>query len=391
MACGTYYLVFNCGSSSIKFAVFERGKTTATLSGIADKINQSGGNFSFKINAKQQQAHVKLSYQSAFLLIIATLKEHQFLECISCIGHRVVHGGHYFNKAVMIDQDVLDKIRALIPLAPLHNPANLQGIEFCNQHFGNIQQVAVFDTAFHQSIPEHIYRYAIPQNLYEELKLRKYGFHGISHQYIAQTAAHYLRLAQGNFICAHLGNGCSITAIKEGKSIDTSMGFTPLDGLVMGTRSGAIDPGVFGYLKQTIDMDIDQINQLLNKQSGLLGICGLSDMRDIEHAISQNNAKAILALEIFSHRIAQYIASYMMYFAHFDGLIFTAGIGEHSAMVRQKVIDKLEALSFMIDDTRNSNAKQYIEIHKPGSKRIMVLPTDEELMIAQSCHELLNK
>ncbi|WP_440615473.1 acetate/propionate family kinase [Cysteiniphilum sp. 6C5] len=403
-----YFLVFNCGSSSIKFSLYDHNTLVQMLVGLVDKINTKETTLSISINGQTKTENAPLNYHQAFVKIIDFLKRQDYFNQIIAIGHRVVHGGHYFDRAVIVTDDVIAKIRALTPLAPLHNPANLEGIEFCQQHFASIPQIAVFDTAFHQSMPEEVYRYAIPSTLYEDLHIRKYGFHGISHQYIAQTAAKYLSLTQGNFICAHLGNGCSISAIKNGKSINTSMGFTPLDGLVMGTRSGTIDPGIFSYLQQTLGLEINEINQLLNKQSGLFGLCGLSDMREIEHLIANpdselqeekdvtetNEVKGIkktkLALDIFSHRVASFIASYLMYFEQLDGLIFTAGIGQNSALVRQQIVKRLKFSGFKIDDARNENAAQTIEIHAKGSQRIMVLKTDEERMIAQSCQMLLD-
>ncbi|GGG03773.1 MULTISPECIES: acetate/propionate family kinase [Cysteiniphilum] len=390
-----YFLVFNCGSSSIKFSLYDHNTLVQTLVGLVDKINTNETTLSISVNGQTKTETSPLNYHQAFAKIIGFLKQQDCFSQIIAIGHRVVHGGHHFDRAVIVTDDVIAKIRTLIPLAPLHNPANLEGIEFCQQHFISIPQIAVFDTAFHQSIPEEIYRYAIPNTLYEDLHIRKYGFHGISHQYIAQAAAQHLSLTQGNFICAHLGNGCSVTAIKNGKSINTSMGFTPLDGLVMGTRSGTIDPGIFSYLQQILNMDVNEINQLLNNQSGLLGLCGLSDMREIEHLIDNPDIElkeakqAKLALDIFSHRAASFIASYLMYFDQLDGLIFTAGIGQNSALVRQEIINRLKFNGFAIDAARNQNAAQTIEIHAKGSKRIMVLKTDEERMIAQSCQMLL--
>lgn len=390
-----YFLVFNCGSSSIKFSLYNHNTLAQTLVGLVDKINTEKTTLSISINGQTKTENAPLNYHQAFAKIIDFLKQQDYFNQIITIGHRVVHGGHYFDRAVIVTDDVITKIRALIPLAPLHNPANLEGIEFCQQHFASIAQIAVFDTAFHQSMPEEIYRYAIPNTLYEDLHIRKYGFHGISHQYIAQAAAKYLSLTQGNFICAHLGNGCSVTAIKNGKSINTSMGFTPLDGLVMGTRSGTIDPGVFSYMQEMLDVDINEINQLLNKQSGLFGLCSLSDMREIEYMIANPDIElkevkqAKLALDIFSHRVASFIASYLMYFEQLDGLVFTAGIGQNSALVRQQIVKRLKFSGFEIDDARNKDAKQAIEIHAEDSQRIMVLKTDEERMIAQSCQMLL--
>ncbi|WP_440993341.1 acetate/propionate family kinase [Cysteiniphilum litorale] len=390
-----YFLVFNCGSSSIKFSLYDHNTLLQRLIGLVDKINTKETTLSISANGQTKAETSPLNYHQAFAKIIDFLKQQDYFNQIIAIGHRVVHGGHHFDRAVIVTADVIAKIRALTPLAPLHNPANLEGIEFCQQHFVSTPQIAVFDTAFHQSIPEEIYRYGIPNTLYENLHIRKYGFHGISHQYIAQAAAQHLSLTQGNFICAHLGNGCSVTAIKNGKSINTSMGFTPLDGLVMGTRSGTIDPGIFSYLQQMLNMDIHEINQLLNKQSGLLGLCGLSDMREIEHLIANPDIElkeakqAKLALDIFSHRAASFIASYLMYFKQLDGLIFTAGIGQNSALVRQEIINRLKFNGFAIDAARNENAVEAIEIHAKGSKRIMVLKTDEERMIAQSCQMLL--
>ena len=382
-------LIFNCGSSSIKFTLFNKQSLKVMLNGFIEKISQTDSSFSFIF--KKQRHCLKtpnLNYKDAFKLINKKVNELGF-EDIQAIGHRVVHGGNFFSKATLIDTDVIKKIEQLTSLAPLHNSANLTGIEFCQQHFFGVPQIAMFDTAFHQSIPEAIHRYGVDDELYQQYHIRKYGFHGISHNYIAQQAAQYLKKEHGNFISAHLGNGCSIAAIKQGKSIDTSMGFTPLDGLIMGTRSGSIDPSIFTYINTQTDLTIDQITERLNKKSGLAGLCGSSDMRDICKRISSGDEKAQIALNIFCHRTARTITSYMMYFEDFDGLIFTAGIGENSPLVRQKVTEQLKAVGFLIDTCKNQNTNECIEIQTQSSHRIMVVPTNEELMIAQSCVDLM--
>ncbi|MBK2125198.1 acetate/propionate family kinase [Fangia hongkongensis] len=386
-------LTFNCGSSSIKFSLINIQKKEMLLSGIADKMSTDKCTLTFSYQTKVDQYHYpQLDYQLAIQKIIHHIDTLGLSDSIIGIGHRVVHGGSYFSDATLINDDAIEKIKRITPLAPLHNFANLEGIETARQHLPHIPQSASFDTAFHQSIPPSVHRYAIPSKLYQQKHVRKYGFHGISHAYVSQKLSSKLDLKYGNYISAHLGNGCSVTAIKDGKSIDTSMGLTPLDGLVMGTRSGSIDPGVFAYLQSECGLELSDINSLLNRQSGLLGLCGFSDMRDIEKEIAAQNKNALEAFEIFCHRLAKYIASYMLYFTKLDGLIFTGGIGENSILVREKVTRTLNNLGFYIDSDLNTSSKQQIcrISHQKSTHPIWIVPTDEELYIAQDCYRLIH-
>lgn len=363
-------IIFNCGSSSIKSALFGDLISAPILTVLAERIGQDDAQIVFKTSTGEKQ-RVQLTigdYEAAFQCIADYLKQHDFLSQIKAVGHRVVHGGNYFNQSVLIDQSVCDTIESLVPLAPLHNPANLMGIRFAQKILPDVLQVASFDTAFHQTMPETQYRYAIPTDWYDQHHIRKYGFHGMSHQYVSARAAEELGLARGNFITAHLGNGCSITAIQNGQSIDTSMGFTPLDGVMMGTRSGSIDPGIFSYLQQQCDFNVDQVTDALNKNSGLKGICGYSDMREIEALVDQGDMKAKLAFELFCYRIAKTISSYLFYFEQLDALVFTGGIGENSIKVRERVLELLK--------------------YVPQQYQVLVIPTNEELMIAMDVERL---
>lgn len=389
----TNILVFNCGSSSIKFSLIDLDHKSAILSGNVEKITEQDCTLSVKWqNNKTEKALPEYGYREAIGVIIALLSEYKHLEHIVGIGHRVVHGGQLFSQPVKISDKVIQGIKEVMPLAPLHNFANLEGILAAREMLKGIPQTASFDTAFHQSIPELVYLYALPRKLYAQNQVRKYGFHGISHAYVTQKASQYLSISQGNYISAHLGNGCSVTAVKQGKSIDTSMGLTPLDGLVMGTRSGTVDPGIFSYLHSELKLDIAEITNLLNRESGLAGLCGLSDMRDIEAQILKKDPKSETAFDIFCHRLAKYIASYMLYFDQLDGLIFTGGIGENSALVRQKVASYLTNIGFVIDrDANQAKTDKIRAIHRAESQHsIFVIPTDEARMIAEDCHRIIN-
>jgi acetate kinase len=298
-----------------------------------------------------------------------------------------VHGGETFQAPTLIDDQVVASIRAMCALAPLHNPANLMGIEVCLELFPRVPQVAVFDTAFHHSMPAHAWRYAIPQSWYTEHRVRRYGFHGTSHAYVARRAAEYLHCQAEslNLITLHLGNGASAAAIRSGHCVDTSMGFTPLEGLIMGTRSGDIDPAILFYINQQTGADMQQLESALNKDSGLKGICGVNDMREIQRLAETGDAEARLAIEMYSYRIRKYIGAYYAALGRVDAVVFTAGIGENSAFVRQCVCTELDRLGIIIDDTRNrqqvSGARE-IQSHA-ASVKILVIPTNEEVEIAR--------
>lgn len=314
---------------------------------------------------------------------------------LSAIGHRVVHGGEMFCQPTLIDEEVLRGIRQMVPLAPLHNPANLMGIEVTMQFAKDIPQVAVFDTAFHQTIPAQAFLYAIPKQLYEQQRIRRYGFHGTSHYFVAKQAAKFLDkpLQSLNLITLHLGNGGSVTAIKQGKSVDTSMGMTPLEGLVMGTRSGDIDPAIPYYLNQHCAMSSEAVNDMLNKDSGLKGICGENDMRAIHRMADAGDETAQLALDMFCYRIKKYIGAYCAVLGQIDALVFTGGIGENDAQARAKICDGLNLLGISIDLNKNSLCEAQIQDIKAIESKlsVLVIPTNEELEIAMQTSEVYYK
>jgi acetate kinase len=310
---------------------------------------------------------------------------------INVVGHRVVHGGESFAATVVITDEVKDEIRKLFPLAPLHNPANLMGIEVAEKIFTTATQVAVFDTAFHQTMPEKAFRYAIPRSFYKDLGIRVYGFHGTSHKYVSEQAAKYLRKADAKIISIHLGNGCSMAAITAGKSIDTSMGFSPLSGLIMGTRSGDIDPSIIFHLVDELGYDVKQVKALLNKQSGMQGLTGYSDMRDILKAIADGDKEAEMAYEMYAYRIKKYIGAYAAVLNGLDAIVFTAGVGENDATIRNRVCANMEFLGVVFDNDVNTLRGTGIrEVSASTSAvRVLVVPTNEELEITQQSYDLL--
>ncbi|APD49733.1 acetate/propionate family kinase [Francisella hispaniensis] len=380
-------LVLNCGSSSVKFALINPRTSQSLVTGLAENIATKNCKVVFKAEYKIEKYLENGSYKDVFEMLKDFLVENRYLEKIVAIGHRVVHGGQYFSKSVVINADSLEKIKECIALAPLHNPAHIEGIRFCQQIFPELPQVAVFDTAFHQTMTSYIAEYAIPYEFTHKHNIRKYGAHGTSHKYVSQQAAKILAQQKANVIVAHLGNGCSITAVVDGKSIDTSMGLTPLDGLVMGTRSGCIDPSVFSYISNNLGWSVEDITNMLNKQSGLLGICGHNDMREVSQLAAKGDSLAKLAIEIFCHRVAKFVASYMIYFNKLDALVFTGGIGENAANIRENVISKLTNLGFAIDRQKNTNSETFI--NNKNSYTIMIIATNEELMIAQETQNLI--
>ncbi|MEZ5453539.1 MAG: acetate kinase [Thiothrix sp.] len=369
-------LVLNAGSSSIKYQVFTMADQQVLVKGLIDRIGEAGSEIA--------------SHHQALERIIRHLQASGVT--IDAIGHRVVHGGERFHEPAQIDADVIAAIRAMIPLAPLHNPANLEGIEVAQSLFPGVPQVAVFDTAFHQTMPPVAFRYALPESLYCEHKVRRYGFHGTSHRYVAQQAALYLQtgLADLNLITLHLGNGCSATAIAGGKSVDTSMGMTPLEGLVMGTRCGDIDPALHFYLQRETGLDSVALESLLNKHSGLKGVCGVSDMREIQQRAEKGDEAAQLAEAMFAYRVKKYIGAYLAVLGKVDAIVFTGGIGEHSARIRELVCSNLQGLGIQLDEARNRQASEGIlAFHNPGAYiRLLVVPTNEELAIACSTFEV---
>lgn len=398
-------LVLNSGSSSLKFQLFALDSLAnqqfqLLASGLVEQIGETQGSTQIEyINPQQQlesfkQDSVISDHQQALEIMIQLLKLKNCLasmEELAGIGHRVVHGGEYFSAPVIIDNQVIATIDSLSPLAPLHNPANLTGIKLAQRKAPNVPQVAVFDTSFHQSIPKPAYIYALPYSLYEENKVRRYGFHGTSHHYVAKQASTYLAenhqkdTSNLKLISIHLGNGTSISAILNGQSIDTSMGMTPLEGLVMGTRSGDIDPAILFYLNRETGMSIDELDTLLNKQSGLKGICGTNDMRSIVEQAEQGDQQAELAMHIFAYRIKKYIGAYLAALNGVDAIIFTGGIGEHSSVIRALACQDLNNLGIQVDAEKNNGAsKETLEIQSDTSSvKILVIPTNEELEIAE--------
>jgi len=388
-------LVLNSGSSSLKCQYFTDNKSIASvlIEGIGTDKSHTRLNAG---NAEKKDDTPIANHHEALALLFTLLKESNILDHIDsldAVGHRVVHGGNIFSKPVRIDAEVIQAIQALIPLAPLHNPANLEGIEILYTQYPKLAQVAVFDTAFHQSMPEYSYLYPLPYALSQTAHIRRYGFHGSSHHYVAKEASHLLQkeLSALNLITIHLGNGASITAIQKGRSIDTSMGFTPLEGLMMGTRSGDIDPAIIPYLERTQDLSIEEIDTLLNKESGLKGICGSNDMRDVLEGVSNNDPKYTLALEMYIYRIKKYIGAYTVALGKVDAIVFTAGIGEHASKVRELVCEGLyESIGLEISKEKNENAE--VEIQSQRSKmKLFIIATDEELEIAMQTQTLIGE
>lgn len=376
-------LVLNAGSSSVKYQVFSMaGNAEVLTSGLVDRIGEPGSEMTSHHHALE---HLILHLQREGIIGSG--------QGIDAIGHRVVHGGERFQQPVLIDADVIAAIRDMIPLAPLHNPANLQGIEVAQQLFPGIPQVAVFDTAFHQTMPPVAFRYALPAELYREYRVRRYGFHGTSHQYVAQQAALYLKrdLSELNLITMHLGNGCSATAIAQGKSVDTSMGMTPLEGLVMGTRCGDLDPALHFYLQREMGLTADTLEHLLNKQSGLKGICGVGDMREVQSRMDLGDTDAQLAEALFVYRAKKYLGAYFAVLGNVDAIIFTGGIGEHSARIREQICANLQGLGIGVDSNKNQQrSKQVMPFHSDtASVQLLVIPTNEELAIARSTAALI--
>jgi len=384
-------LVFNSGSSSLKFQLIDSETENALIKGIFDSINSQkcfleifahGQTIKKNIFVKNHEEAVSLALKSLISFkIISSLEE------ISLIGHRIVHGGEKFSKAVFVDEEVINEIKKFSEIAPLHNPANLAGIVACKKILPKKKQVAVFDTAFHHSIPKMAFLYGIPYELYEKYGIRKYGFHGISNQYVSRKAAEFLEKESHEMIVCHLGNGSSITAIKDGESVDTSMGFTPLDGLIMGTRSGEIDPEIVLFLIKK-HYSLEQLENILNKKSGLQGITGVSgDVRDLREASLSGNRMAQLALDMLAYRITLFIGSYITILHGLDALVFTGGIGENAWYIRKKVCEALEFAGLKLDSEKNK--KNQTEISTQDSKiKVLVIPTNEELEIAKECVEL---
>jgi acetate kinase len=395
-------LVINCGSSSIKYQLINREKRKVLAKGLLEKIGETSSSQVHYIGGKIIKKQDKVAnYEEGLRKTLALLLDEKKgaikdASEISAVGHRVVHGGEDFFHSVLIDDEVIKTIKSYISLAPLHNPPNLAGIEAVKNILPDVPQVAVFDTAFHQTLPEKAFLYALPYHYYEKYKIRRYGFHGTSHRYIAQRVAKFLKkpLKELKIITCHLGNGCSITAIDRDKSIDTSMGFTPLEGLVMGTRCGDVDAAAVLFLMDKGNFTTAQMDNLLNKQSGLLGISGVSnDLREVQKWAGKGNKRAKLALEIFAYRIKKYIGAYSAALGRLDALVFSAGIGENEADIRDKICQGLEFFGVYLDRKKNralSKASRFISTEKSPVK-VLVIPTNEEEMIAEEAWRIVNK
>lgn len=397
-------LVINSGSSSIKFQLLDMGDESVLASGLIERIGEEEGVIKCEFHPDSDQERVvKKSteikdHKSGMRLAVDILSDPdqgviKDRKDIGAVGHRVVHGGEDFHEPIVISDEVMKAIENNIPLAPLHNPANIDGIRVAQELFAGVPQVAVFDTAFHQTIPPHAYHYALPYELYEKERIRRYGFHGTSHKFVASECAKLMgkSLDTLNLITIHLGNGCSMTAVKNGQSVDTTLGLTPLEGLVMGTRSGDVDPAIHAFLARNCDMDMDEIDRLLNKESGLKGLCGLNDMRDIHDAIESGDKRAKLALDVQTYRNKKYLGAYMAVLGRVDAIIFTAGIGENDEVVRAKTVEGLEPFGISMDlKVNNQRIKTPTLLSNSDSNvQIWGIPTNEELAIARESKALL--
>ncbi|HOD93251.1 MAG TPA: acetate kinase [Clostridia bacterium] len=393
-------LVVNTGSSSLKYQLIDSENEKVMAKGLCERIGLVNGIHTYTCTdgSSFTQECVMRDHSYAFKIMLDALisSEHGVLKSVSdidAVGHRIVHGGERFSKPVIIDESVLKTIEECVDLAPLHNPAGILGIRVCQDVLRDIPMVAVFDTAFHQTIPDYAYMYAIPYEMYEKYGVRKYGFHGTNHKYVSQRASEIINkpLDKIKIISCHLGSGASICAIDRGKSIDTSMGFTPLAGLAMGTRSGTIDPSIISYIMEKKNMTVEEVNDYLNKQSGLLGVSGISsDFRDLIKAKSEGNKRASLALSIFAYRVKKYICEYVGIMGGIDALIFTAGVGENNAFIREHITTNLDIFGIKLDKKKNNTLKGEADISRDKSNvRILIIPANEELEIARQCKSLL--
>ncbi|MDO4581806.1 MAG: acetate kinase [Bacillota bacterium] len=394
-------LVLNCGSSSLKYQLFNMDDESVMAKGLVEKIGLDG---SVLIHQPEGMDKVRIEtaipdHGTAIELVVAALLDAKHgvikdMKEIDAVGHRTIHGGTTFAESCVIDDKVMAEMERLTELAPLHNPPSILGIRACEQKIPGVKMVGVFDTAFHQTMPPSSYLYGLPYELYEKYQLRRFGFHGTSHRFVSARAIEIMgNPAHSKIITCHLGNGSSMAAVKDGKTIDTSMGFTPLEGVIMGTRSGDLDPAIIPFLMDKEGLDIAGVNALLNKKSGLLGISGVSsDMRDIENAAKEGNQRAQMALDVFKKTVLRYIGAYAAELDGVDMIVFTAGIGENGISTRKEICDNLHYLGVEFDEAANDCRGKEVEISKPGSKvRVFVIPTNEELMIARDTMALAGK
>ena len=393
-------LVINCGSSSLKYQLIDMEDKKVLAKGLAERIGIEGGRVKYEAAGKDEIVIEEMlaDHKAALKIVLDSLQHAEYgavksLDEIDAVGHRVVHGGEAFAESVIIDEKVMKAINDNVEIAPLHNPPNIIGIEACKEIMGDIPMVAVFDTAFHQTIPALNYIYALPYEYYEKYKVRRYGFHGTSHQYITERAAEMLgkNLDDVNLITCHLGNGSSISAVVGGKCYDTTMGFTPLEGLAMGTRTGDMDPAIVPFIMDKENLSTEEMSNVMNKKSGVLGISGVSsDFRDLEEAAEKGNERAQLALDIFENRVRKFIGAYLTEMDHCDGIIFTAGVGENSISTRERVIDGLASLGIKIDRNKNDmRGKEAVISADDSSIPVLVIPTNEELKIAMETAKLV--
>jgi len=394
-------LVVNCGSSSLKYQLIDMKGEVVLAKGLVERIGIEGSILTQKVEGREKYIikQPMANHKEAIKLVLEALVDStngviKDMSEISAVGHRVVHGGEKYSNSVLIDAEVMKALEECSKLAPLHNPPNITGINACKELMPTTPMVAVFDTAFHQTIPEYAYIYPLPYELYTEHGIRKYGFHGTSHRYVASKVAELMNddLKNLKVITCHLGNGASIAAIKDGKSIETSMGFTPLEGIAMGTRSGSIDPAIVTFLMKELNYSIDEVNDVINKKSGVYGISGVSsDFRDIEDAAwKEDNNRAKLALDVFHYKVKKFIGSYAAVMNGVDCVVFTAGLGENSPETREAICEGLDYLGIKLDKEKNKVRGKAVEISVEGSKvKVFVIPTDEELMIARDVKELV--
>ena len=394
-------LVLNCGSSSIKYALYNMDDNSVMASGGAERVGLDGAFVKVKLpnGEKRQVMHDIPEHTEGVKFIFSLLTDPEIgaikdLKEIDAVGHRMVHGGEKFNKSVILDDEVLKVFEECSDLAPLHNPANLKGVKAVSELMPGLPQVGVFDTAFHQTMPKHSYLYAIPYELYKEYGVRRYGFHGTSHRYVSQRVCDFLGVnaADKKIITCHIGNGGSIAAVDGGKCVDTSMGLTPLEGLMMGTRSGDIDGGAITFLQKKLNLDADGMSNLLNKKSGVLGMSGVSsDMREVDAAAKEGNELAKTALDMYNYRIKKYVGAYTAAMGGCDIIVFTAGVGENQSSMREEVCENMEWMGIKLDKEKNNAVHgEEAVISAPDSKiTVVVIPTDEELMIATDTMNLL--
>ena len=394
-------LVINAGSSSLKYQLIDTKTESDIAKGIVERIGMDGSKLTQKVAGRDNFVimHDMETHIDAMKALVTALTGEasaviDSMASIDAVGHRVVHGGERFSSSVIIDEDVMSAIRENIPLAPLHNPANIQGIEACQSLMPGVPQVAVFDTAFHQSMPSYAYMYGLPYEIYKELRVRRYGFHGTSHRFVAARTAELLGkdISEAKIITCHLGNGSSISAVKYGKSIDTTMGLTPLEGVMMGTRSGSIDPAIIEFLMSQKGMTISEVTSMMNKQSGIEGVSGVSsDMRDIQDAVLEHNDRAELALDMLCYGIKKYIGSYAAAMNGVDAVAFTGGIGENDWIVRERVMKDMDFFGIKIDEEKNQrDNRKESDLTVPGYKtKVFIVCTNEELAIARDTVALL--